>query len=128
LRNAALSQIARNFNQLPSTLAIVFSGRKRPRAHHRRAIRKWGAGMILRAIFGIGLVAFLMPHEPDLGYGRPGARSSEAIGGMNQSTHKACPQQQAGCSGWFGVLQSIGMRSIDEVRADIEAHRSHRRI
>ena len=29
--------------------------------------------MILRAIFWIGLVSFLMPHEPDLGFGRPGA-------------------------------------------------------
>ena len=84
--------------------------------------------MIMRAIFGIGLVAFLMPHEPDLGYGRPGGSSSGATGGVIQSTHKACPQQQAGCSGWFGGLRSIGMRSIDEVRADIEAHRSHRRI
>lgn len=87
--------------------------------------------MILRAIFGIGLVAFLMPHEPDLGYGRPGAPSRDAVGGLIQSTHKACTQEQTACaegSGWLGVLQSIGMRSLDEVRADIEAHRSHRRI
>ena len=33
--------------------------------------------MIFRAIFWIGLVALLMPHEPDLGFGRPGA--SEAV-------------------------------------------------
>jgi hypothetical protein len=121
-------RIPRNFNQLLPTLAIVFSRPKRPRAHHRRTTRKKGVGMIIRAIFGIGLVAFLMPHEPDLGYGRPGGSSSAASGGLNQSTHQACTQQQARCSGWFGGLQSIGMRSLDEVRADIEAHRSHRRI
>jgi hypothetical protein len=27
--------------------------------------------MIFRAMFWIGLVAVLMPHEPDLGFGRP---------------------------------------------------------
>lgn len=32
--------------------------------------------MILRAIFWIGVVALLMPHEPDLGLGRPGGASS----------------------------------------------------
>lgn len=32
--------------------------------------------MILRAIFWIGLVALLMPHEPDLGLGRPGGAPS----------------------------------------------------
>lgn len=29
--------------------------------------------MIFRALFAIGLVALLTPHEPDLGLGRPGA-------------------------------------------------------
>jgi hypothetical protein len=29
--------------------------------------------MIFRAIFWIGLVSLLAPHEPDLGLGRPGA-------------------------------------------------------
>ncbi len=29
--------------------------------------------MIFRAVFWIGLVALLMPHEPDLGFGRPEA-------------------------------------------------------
>jgi hypothetical protein len=87
--------------------------------------------MIMRAIFGIGLVAFLMPHEPDLGYGRPGARPSDAAGGTHQSTHNACTQHEAACaegSGWLSGLHAIAIRSIDEVRADIEAHRSHRRI
>ena len=29
--------------------------------------------MIFRAVFWIGLVSLLTPHEPDLGLGRPGA-------------------------------------------------------
>jgi hypothetical protein len=29
--------------------------------------------MIFRAVFWIGLVSLLAPHEPDLGLGRPGA-------------------------------------------------------
>ena len=32
-----------------------------------------GHDMIFRAIFWIGLVSLLAPHEPDLGLGRPGA-------------------------------------------------------
>jgi hypothetical protein len=32
-----------------------------------------GNDMIFRAIFWIGLVSLLTPHEPDLGLGRPGA-------------------------------------------------------
>jgi len=32
-----------------------------------------GHDMIFRAVFWIGLVSLLAPHEPDLGLGRPGA-------------------------------------------------------
>ena len=32
--------------------------------------------MIFRALFWIAVVALLMPHEPDLGLGRPGGASS----------------------------------------------------
>jgi hypothetical protein len=32
--------------------------------------------MVFRAIFWVGLVALLMPHEPDLGFGRPAAMDS----------------------------------------------------
>ena len=36
--------------------------------------------MIFRAIFWIGLVALLMPHEPDLGFGRPAQVGSNVAG------------------------------------------------
>ena len=59
--------------------------------------------MIIRAIFWIGLVAFLMPHEPDLGFGRPGARSTEAPGVISH-------------------VQSIVLRNLEQVRADLAAN------
>lgn len=76
--------------------------------------------MIFRAIFWIGLVALLMPHEPDLGYGRPGAHLSTlvpgGIGGAFRSTH-------AGGLSIFDRFQDVAVRSLDQVRADIDAHR-----
>jgi hypothetical protein len=75
--------------------------------------------MIIRAIFWIGLIAFLMPHEPDLGYGRPGHQAQEASGG--DCNAKDC----AGHHGYFDRFRAIGLRSLQEVRADIRAHRSH---
>ena len=32
--------------------------------------------MIFRALIAIGIVSLLTPHEPDLGFGRPGAGAS----------------------------------------------------
>jgi hypothetical protein len=91
--------------------------------------------MIIRAIFWIGLVAFLMPHEPDLGFGRPGANATtpRSIGGLIQSTNvqSACDHHAAACAGGLSIFdgfQSVAMHSLDEVRADIEAHRSRRGI
>ena len=80
--------------------------------------------MIFRAIFWIGLVAFLMPHEPDLGYGRPGAKA--AIGAQTPSARSACEAKDCAWHlGYFDRIRAISMRSLEEVRADIEAHRSH---
>ena len=88
--------------------------------------------MIIRAIFWIGLVAFLMPHEPDLGYGRPGANLAAAtpstLGGLIQSTNvqSACDHHAAACAGSLSILdgfQAVAVRSLDQVRADIEANR-----
>jgi len=72
--------------------------------------------MIFRAIFWIGLVALLMPHEPDLGYGRPGAHLSTLVpvGGAIPSARAAA---------LFDRFQDAAVRSLDQVRADIEDHR-----
>ncbi|MEI9989968.1 MAG: hypothetical protein WDM86_08005 [Rhizomicrobium sp.] len=85
--------------------------------------------MIMRAIFWIGLVSFLMPREPDLGFGRPGAAVSPAsIASLIQSTdvQGACAQHKEACAGGLSILdgfQAYAVRSLDQVRADIEANR-----
>jgi hypothetical protein len=83
--------------------------------------------MIFRAIFWIGLVAILMPHEPDLGYGRPGAnlhltgaaRSAAEIQRVCASGHTAC----AGGLALFNSFQAVATHSLEQVRADLAAHR-----
>ena len=75
--------------------------------------------MILRAIFWLGLVAVLMPHEPDLGFGRPGERLTATQSGA------ACPEQQVICGGaLLERFQSTVARNLARVRADIAAHRT----
>jgi len=86
--------------------------------------------MIFRAIFWIGLVALLMPHEPDLGFGRPGAHADTAGRGFGSlpsaNLQKACADHATVCAGSLSFLdsfQAVAARSLDEVRADIDAHR-----
>jgi hypothetical protein len=85
-----------------------------------------GVFMLLRAVFWIGLVSLLMPHEPDLGFGRPGASATpSSIGAFVQSDGSAQNACSKDCGlSILGGFQSIAMRSMDEVRADLEAHRS----
>jgi hypothetical protein len=94
--------------------------------------------MILRAIFFIGLAALLIPHEPDLGFGRPGgagsqlaamAPSASSIGALIQSTsvQDACKAHAEACAGGLSILdnfQSVAIRSMDQVRADLAANRT----
>ena len=90
--------------------------------------------MILRAIFWIGLVSFLMPREPDLGFGRPDPVGN-AAGSMEQliqstSVQDACAAHKDACAGTLSILdgfQSVAVRSLDQVRADIEANRTKAR-
>lgn len=55
--------------------------------------------MIFRAIFWIGLVSLLMPHEPDLGLGRPGAGTS----------HLSPPSIQSAANGLSRTDQDCGL-------------------
>lgn len=86
--------------------------------------------MILRAIFWIGVVSFLMPREPDLGFGRPGAAVTPAsIASLIQApdVQGACAQHAVACAGGLTILdgfQAYAVRSLDQVRADIEANRA----
>lgn len=89
------------------------------------------AVMIFRAVFWIGLVALLMPHEPDLGLGRPGAATqspatilssaANALAGMGAGCGPACAHDP-------GIVQRLGLgpdgtvvQGLIQVKAQIDA-------
>ena len=86
--------------------------------------------MIFRAVFWIGLVSLLTPHEPDLGLGRPGAGTSlpssvvsGAVTGLSRAGN-ACDGHAAACAGGLGLLdefQNSTVRGLAQVKADIDA-------
>ena len=85
--------------------------------------------MLFRAIFWIGLVAVLMPREPDLGFGRPNdsgslqAKLSNAASAAIPSVF-SCSSHQESCSvlpGILGIVKSSTLRSLALVKADIKA-------
>jgi hypothetical protein len=68
--------------------------------------------MIFRAVFWIGLVSLLTPHEPDLGLGRPGAGTSStpstvlsAASGLSR-TDAGCGSR---CAGGLGFFERMGL-------------------
>src|SRR5580700_8870049 len=85
--------------------------------------------MIFRAVFWIGLVSLLTPHEPDLGLGRPGAGTpspsamiSGAVTGLSRPG--VCDDHADGCAGGLGLLdhfQDNAVRGLAAVKADIDA-------
>jgi hypothetical protein len=92
--------------------------------------------MILRAAFWIVLVSLFMPHEPDLGFGRPGASaaslvpSTQSIGSLIETTSAAsdtCATHKDACEGGLSIIdgfQKFAIRSMDQVRADLDANRT----
>ena len=83
--------------------------------------------MILRALFWISVVAILMPHEPDLGLGRP---NSSGQLGANLGYHADC-SERGSCRQALGFLeqfQSMAMRNLAEVKADIEREERNRPV
>jgi hypothetical protein len=87
--------------------------------------------MIFRAVFWIGVVALLMPHEPNLGYGRPNAQwwpgaalswMDGTIGTPNEicKAGDACKTVLEGVTGGQSVAQNIAIRGIAEAKAEIE--------
>ena len=90
--------------------------------------------MIFRAIFWIGLVAVMMPHEPDLGFGRPGAADAAVADTGLADWAKAklqpnlkdpqnlCRFSTDTCSAGASLIdnfRSAAMRSLADVKADI---------
>jgi hypothetical protein len=90
--------------------------------------------MIFRALFWVAVVAVLMPHEPDLGLGRPsadGAQLPSAIGGLIQSAdpQAACSDHVQGCVaalGFLDMLQNTAIASLSEVKSEIEQSQRER--
>ena len=87
--------------------------------------------MIFRAVFWIGLVSLLAPHEPDLGLGRPGAGTQlispatvlSAASGLSR-TEKDCGSACAGGLGltrFFHLDGSSLAAGLADVKAQIEA-------
>ena len=91
--------------------------------------------MIFRAIFWIGLVSLLMPHEPDLGLGRPAvgislpaAVTSWTVPGLARPG-QVCEDHAGACAGGLALLdsfQSHAVRGLAAVKAEIDADRKAR--
>jgi hypothetical protein len=93
--------------------------------------------MIFRAIFWIGLVALLMPHEPDLGFGRPAQAGSNVAGDVAswakdklqpnlKDPESLCRYNTDACAAGASMIdnfRSATLRSLAEVRADIKQNR-----
>ncbi len=93
--------------------------------------------MIVRAIFWIAIVAVLMPHEPDLGLGRPGAAATAMLpDGVAQWAQGAVAAPQTACSehaescaaalSFVDTLQAAAVQSLSRVKAEIEASQRQR--
>jgi hypothetical protein len=90
--------------------------------------------MILRALFWITLVSVVMPREPDLGLGRPGTHglSSDALSWATDAASRPsqmCSGRETTCAAglsFLDSLQSVAVRSLAQVKADIEAQQRAR--
>ncbi len=96
--------------------------------------------MIFRAVFWIGLVALLMPHEPDLGFGRPAGIDSSIPSEVAAWTkddvqpglkdpESLCRYNAHACATTESLLdnfKAMTVRSLAQVKADIAENRAHR--
>ena len=83
--------------------------------------------MIFRAIFWIAVVSVLMPHEPDLGFGRPhlGEALPATLSSLvaQTSTEKNCATDNKACTAGLALLdsfQAMTVRSLADVKADLD--------
>jgi hypothetical protein len=82
--------------------------------------------MLFRALFWIGVVAVLMPREPDLGL----PKSARAfLPGMKSETDLDCRDYGKTCETTLNIVdafQSVAVKSLARVKADIQAdERAH---
>ncbi len=95
--------------------------------------------MIFRAILSIAFVAVFIPHEPDVGLGRPGAggilspKMSEWADANLPAAAQICGKRQEACAGGLalaGDLRNTILINLDRVKAELkqsEQARSDRR-
>lgn len=97
-----------------------------------KAARNKRGTMIFRAVFWIGLVSLLMPHEPNLGLGRPGAgtvrTSPPAVTSVPDGLSGVAGDCGFACAGGLGLLQRFGFAPggavaarLADVKAQIDA-------
>jgi hypothetical protein len=83
--------------------------------------------MIFRAMFWIGLVSLLAPHEPDLGLGRPGAGislpatvKSWAVTGLSRPGN-LCGGAEGACAGGLGALTgAIDQHRLADMKLELD--------
>ena len=82
--------------------------------------------MIFRAVCSIAFVAVFIPHEPDLGFGRPGAAGDSPIQVSEWASLPAaaqvCGKRQEACSGALnlaGGLRETILSNLDRVKAEL---------
>jgi hypothetical protein len=87
--------------------------------------------MLLRAVFWIGVVSLLMPHEPNLGFGRPSAAwwpgavlswVDSTVGTPSEicKAGNACKTVLQGVNSGQDFAQNFTGRSIADARAEIQ--------
>ncbi len=81
--------------------------------------------MLFRALFWIAVAALLLPHEPDLGLGRPDTltRFAQPLLALTGTSGPAC--NTANCApdaAFLGSVHGFALHSLAEVKADIEAN------
>jgi hypothetical protein len=88
--------------------------------------------MIFRAVLSIAFVAVFIPHEPDLGFGRPGAGGIPHIAVSELASlpaaAKLCGSRQEACANGLnlaGDLRSTILSNLDRVKVELkEAHQA----
>ena len=89
--------------------------------------------MFFRAVCSIAFVAVFIPHEPDVGYGRPGAGGNPPIQVSEWATvpaaAKLCGNNQEACAGALGLagdLRGTILSNLDRVKAELKASKQAR--
>jgi hypothetical protein len=91
-------------------------------------------GMILRIVFCLALIAVLIPHEPDLGFGRPASalvpQSIETwFARASDGSTQPCEHRRTSCATSEPVLDGLQARVLEglaDVKADIDRDRKAR--